>query len=123
MAALEVEKFIAEELGEGGTRVDMYVDLLFFISPELTPILHFSPHVYCTYCTMLCLIHLPTFTCVHTPSISSYTHSSVECSYQLALVLEIESLSETTLHTQRKERLSLVREAVKCSSLRTGNVI
>lgn len=49
MAALEVEKFIAEELGEGGTRVDMYVDLLFFISPELTPILHFTPHVYCTY--------------------------------------------------------------------------
>jgi len=74
----------------------------FFISPESFPVPPFLSTVYRT----LYHAHPHTFTSTHTypycfiPSLASNV-------YQLALVLEIEPLTETILHAQRKQKFVL----------------
>jgi hypothetical protein len=82
----------------------------FFIYPENSPIPPFSPPSI-VHCTMLRLTRPRTFTCTHTCwypySLIPPLASNHDVLYQLALVLEIETLTKTILRAQKTERFAL----------------
>jgi hypothetical protein len=78
-----------------------------FISLKISPSLPFSP-LSIVHCTMLC----PTHPCISTCTHAYYPYRLIpslapNVLYRLALVFEIETLTETIFHAQRKERFVL----------------